>query len=66
MAPSTTAVRRLPPWIPGVVFLQQVLEWKKATDALFDAPFNWVQQKMVSQELPARCRAQIPNNIRRS
>ena len=42
------AVKHVPSWFPGATFKRQAAEWKKATDAMVERPFEAVTKAMVS------------------
>lgn len=42
------AVKHVPSWFPGATFKRQAVEWKKATDAMVERPFEAVTKAMVS------------------
>lgn len=40
-------VKHVPSWIPGVKFKKQAQEWKQASRAMLNMPFEMVKQQMV-------------------
>ncbi|THH20203.1 hypothetical protein EW146_g1119 [Bondarzewia mesenterica] len=46
--PSISPVKHVPYWIPGADFKKQAKDWRKASRAMIDGPFEMVKQRMPS------------------